>query len=132
MLSVLASSFTRALKRRTSIVGATVCSGLFLNSCTADQYLSLIINGNIYRNVYRRFNLEPRLLSRTCEDSVSVTSVLIPWNSCGVTQSAVLGVSTVAYFPFCFFNILCPLITVLIARMGYRIPVAGAIATAKG
>ncbi|MDE7126105.1 MAG: sodium:proton antiporter, partial [Muribaculaceae bacterium] len=83
MLGVLASAFTRTLRRRTSIVGATVCSGIMLNVCTADQYLSLIINGNMYRNVFRRFSLEPRLLSRTCEDSVSVTSVLIPWNSCG-------------------------------------------------
>ncbi|MDE7125341.1 MAG: sodium:proton antiporter, partial [Muribaculaceae bacterium] len=83
------------------------------------------------RNVFRRFSLAPRLLSRTCEDSVSVTSVLIPWNSCGVTQSAVLGVSTVAYLPFCFFNILCPLMTLLIARIGFRIPVH-AIARAKG
>lgn len=132
MLSVLARTFTRALRRRTSIVGATVGSGLVLNACTADQYLSLIINGNMYRNVYRRFSLEPRLLSRACEDSVSVTSVLIPWNSCGVTQSAVLGVSTLAYLPYCFFNILCPLMSILIARIGYRIPRRCVIEPAKG
>ena len=78
----------------------TVSSGLFLNACTADQYLSLIIGGNMYRNVYRRFGLESRLLSRTMEDSVSVTSVLIPWNSCGITQSTVLGVATISYLPF--------------------------------
>ncbi len=121
MLSVIASAFTRALSRRTSIVGATVGSGLVLNACTADQYLSLIITGNMYRSVYRRFNLEPRLLSRTCEDSVSVTSVLIPWNSCGLTQSAVLGVATLQYLPYCFFNILCPLMSVVIARVGFGI-----------
>lgn len=98
-----------------------MASGLFLNSCTADQYLSLIIGGNMYRNVYRRAGLEPRLLSRTMEDSVSVTSVLIPWNSCGVTQSAVLGVATVAYLPFCIFNLMSPLMSIIMAMTGFKI-----------
>lgn len=122
MLSRVTRSITSRLKRRTSIVGATVGSGLFMNSCTADQYLSLIITGNMYRNVYRRFGLEPRLLSRTIEDSVSVTSVLIPWNSCGITQSTVLGVATVIYFPFCIFNYLSPCMSLLLAWTGYKIP----------
>ena len=122
MLAVVTRSFTRSLRKRTSIVGATVCGGLFMNSCTADQYLSLIITGNMFRNVYSRFRLEPRLLSRTIEDSVSVTSVLIPWNSCGVTQSTVLGVSTLIYFPFCIFNILSPCMSLLLAWTGFRIP----------
>jgi NhaC family Na+:H+ antiporter len=76
----------------------------------------------MYRALYRRFGLEARLLSRAMEDSVSVTSVLIPWNSCGVTQSTVLGVSTLAYFPFCIFNILSPIMSVIVAWLGYRIP----------
>lgn len=122
MLQRVTRSFTSALRRRTSIVGATVGSGLAMNCLTADQYLSLIITGNMYRGLYRRFGLEARLLSRAMEDSVSVTSVLIPWNSCGVTQSTVLGVSTLAYFPCCIFNILSPLMSILIARIGYRIP----------
>ena len=78
----------------------------------------------MYRGLYHRFGLEPRLLSRAMEDSVSVTSVLIPWNSCGITQSTVLGVSTLAYFPFCIFNILSPIMSVVIAWIGYRIPVS--------
>lgn len=121
MLAVIAVSFTRHLKKRTSIVGATVGSGLFLNACTADQYLSIIIGANMYRDVYRRYNFEPRLLSRTIEDSVSVTSVLIPWNSCGITQSTVLGVATLAYLPCCIFNILSPLMTLLLAWTGFKI-----------
>jgi Na+/H+ antiporter len=121
MLASLTETFTRRLRRRTSIVGATVGSGLFLNCCTADQYLSLIIGGNMYRNVYCRFGLEPRLLSRALEDSVSVTSVLIPWNSCGVTQAAVLGVSTFAYFPYCIFNIMSPIMTMFFAWTGYKV-----------
>lgn len=122
MLGVITHAFARKLRRRTSIVGATVAGGLFMNSCTADQYLSLIITGNMYRNVYRRFRLEPRLLSRTLEDSVSVTSVLIPWNSCGITQSTVLGVSTLVYFPFCIFNILSPCMSIFMAWIGFKIP----------
>ena len=89
MLRSIATSFTRHLSHRRSVVSATVGSGLFLNCCTADQYLSIIICSNMYRDVYSRFSLEPRLLSRTIEDSVSVTSVLIPWKSCGVTHSSV-------------------------------------------
>lgn len=121
MLASITRSFTSRLHKRTSIVGATVGSGLFMNSTTADQYLSLIITGNMYRNVYRQFGLEPRLLSRTIEDSVSVTSVLIPWNSCGITQSTVLGVSTMVYFPYCIFNILSPCMSLLLAWTGWRI-----------
>ena len=123
MLNSVATAFTRRLRRRTSIVGATAASGLFLNCCTADQYLSLIVGANMYRDVYQRFGLENRLLSRALEDSVSVTSVLIPWNSCGVTQSAVLGVATPTYLPCCIFNYLSPLCTLLVARLGFRIPV---------
>lgn len=122
MLGVITGAFARKLHKRTSIVGATVAGGLFMNSCTADQYLSIIITGNMFRNVYRKFHLEPRLLSRALEDAVSVTSVLIPWNSCGITQSTVLGVSTVIYFPFCIFNILSPCMSVFMAWIGFKIP----------
>lgn len=121
MLSCITAAFTKRLKTPRSIVGATVGSGLFLNSCTADQYLSIIIGGNIYKNIYRRNRLEGRLLSRSLEDSVSVTSVLIPWNSCGVTHSAVLGVSTLTYLPFCVFNILSPLMSMAMVWLNFRI-----------
>ena len=121
MLGVLTHKITARLKSRSAIVGTTVGGGLFINSCTADQYLSLIIGGNMFRNVYRRFGLESRLLSRTLEDSVSVTSVLIPWNSCGVTQSTVLGVSTLTYLPFCVFNYLSPIMSLVMAFTGFKI-----------
>lgn len=121
MLSTLTHALTRKLNSRMALVSSTVGSGLFLNSCTADQYLSLIIGGNMFRNAYQRYGLEPRLLSRTLEDSVSVTSVLIPWNSCGVTQSAVLGVATIAYLPYCIFNYLSPVMSLLMALTGFKI-----------
>lgn len=121
MLAAIAGAITRHLRRRTSVVGATVASGLCANCCTADQYLSLIITGNMYRGVFRRNRLEPRLLSRTAEDSVSVTSVLIPWNSCGVTQSTVLGVGTLTYLPYCVFNYLSPLMSLVMIWTGFRV-----------
>lgn len=121
MLASITSSFTRRLHSTRSTVSATVGSGLLLNSCTGDQYLSIILGGNLYRNIYLRNGLEPRLLSRSLEDSISVTSVLIPWNSCGVTQATVLGVATLTYLPYCIFNIASPLMSLLIAYTGWRI-----------
>lgn len=115
MISTITSAFTRRLHSVGSIVGATVGSGLLFNACTADQYLSLILGGSVYKSIYKRNSLEPRLLSRSLEDSISVTSVLIPWNSCGITQSTVLGVATIAYLPYCVFNWLSPLMTLFIA-----------------
>lgn len=121
MIEVITGAFTRVIHSRVGAVGATVGSGLFFNSATADQYLSIIIGANIYKSIYSRLGLEGRLLSRTLEDSVSVTSVLIPWNSCGVTQSAVLGVATFTYLPFCVFNYVSPLMSMIIALTGFRI-----------
>lgn len=120
MIATITRSFTRRLHSIGSIVGATVGSGLFFNACTADQYLSLILGGNVYKNIYKRNGLNPRLLSRSLEDSISVTSVLIPWNSCGVTQSTVLGVATIAYLPYCLFNWLSPLMTLFVAWLCNR------------
>lgn len=121
MLASLTQSITGLLRRPRSVVGATVASGLFLNGCTGDQYLSIIIGGNIYRSTYRRHDLADEMLSRSLEDSVSVTSVLIPWNSCGVTQSSVLGVATLAYLPCCVFNLLSPVLSVAYAWVGFKI-----------
>ena len=77
----------------------------------------------MFRDIYSKNKLEHRLLSRAAEDSATVTSVLIPWNSCGMVQSTVLGVATLTYLPFCFFNILSPLMSILVATTGYKIEV---------
>jgi NhaC family Na+:H+ antiporter len=92
-----------------------------MNSCTGDQYLSIIVTANLYKKLYKKLNLEPKLLGRSIEDSVSVTSVLIPWNSCGITQSTVLGVATLSYLPFCVFNYMCPIMSIAISFIGYKI-----------
>jgi NhaC family Na+:H+ antiporter len=121
MLSAITHSFTKRLKGARKTVATTVGSGLFLNCCTGDQYLSIIIGGNMFKNIYRHNRLENRLLSRSLEDSISVTSVLIPWNSCGITQATVLGVATLSYLPYCVFNYVSPLMSIIMVTIGYRI-----------
>ena len=112
MLGSITSLFVRFMKKTVSVVSATVCSGLFLNLATADQYISIILTGNMFRDIYAKKGYESCLLSRTTEDSVTVTSVLIPWNTCGMTQATILSVPTLVYLPYCFFNIISPLMSI--------------------
>ena len=115
--------FTKIARGRISTVASTVLSGVTLNVTTSDQYISILLTGSVFRGIYSKNKLEHRLLSRATEDSATVTSVLIPWNSCGMVQSTVLGVATLTYLPFCFFNILSPLMSILVATTGYKIEV---------
>ncbi|MDE7471101.1 MAG: sodium:proton antiporter [Paramuribaculum sp.] len=120
MLASITQALIRRIHRPVALIASTVCGGCFLNTTTGDQYISLIIGGNLFHSAYRRAGLPPHTLSRTLEDSTSVTSVLIPWNSCGMTQSTVLGVSTVIYAPCCIFNVLSPIMSVVVAAILYR------------
>ena len=121
MLKSITSVFLRFMKRRLGMVTATVMSGLLFNLTTADQYISIILSGNMFKDVYREKGYENRLLSRTIEDAVTVTSPLIPWNTCGLTQATILGISTFVYFPYCFFNLISPLMSIAVAAVGYKI-----------
>ena len=121
MLSALSQIFLRLARCTVSVVGSTVCSGLFFNLATGDQYISIILTGRLFHQLYDERKLEGRLLSRSVEDSATVTSVLIPWNSCGMTQSTVLGVATLTYMPYCIFNIVSPLMSIIVAAIGYKI-----------
>jgi NhaC family Na+:H+ antiporter len=121
MLAALTRLFIRFAKRIVSVVTSTIATGLFCNLTTADQYISIIITGNTFSDLYRQRGLEGRLLSRSVEDSATVTSVLIPWNSCGMTQSTVLGVATLTYLPYCIFNLISPLMSIFMAAIGYKI-----------
>ena len=121
MVSAISRLFIRMVKGRTSLVGSTAATGLMLNLAVGDQYLCILLSGNMFKDTYDRQKYERRLLSRTIEDSVTVTSVLVPWNTCGMTQSTVLGVSTFAYLPYCFFNLLSPVMSVVVAAIGYKI-----------
>ena len=121
MLGSITSVFIRFMKRTVGLVASTVASGLFLNICTADQYISIILTGNMFKDIYQKKGYESRLLSRTTEDAVTVTSVLIPWNTCGMTQATILGVATFTYLPYCFFNLISPLMSITVAAIGFKI-----------
>ncbi len=121
MLRSLTAIFLRFVRRAFSAVASTVGAGIFFNLCTADQYISIILSGRLFRDLYAQRGLEERLLSRSVEDSATVCSVLIPWNSCGMTQATVLGVSTFTYMPYCIFNIVSPLMSLLVAAVGWKI-----------
>ena len=121
MLSAITQIFLHVTRRTVSVVSSTVGSGLFFNLVTGDQYISIILTGNLFRKLYDERDLEHRLLSRSIEDSATITSVLIPWNSCGMTQSTVLGVATLTYMPYCIFNIISPLMSIFMATIGYKI-----------
>jgi NhaC family Na+:H+ antiporter len=121
MLRSIISVLLRFMKRTAGMVASTVASGLFFNITTADQYISIMLTGSMFKDIYRDKGYETRLLSRTTEDAVTVTSPLIPWNTCGMTQSTILGVSTFTYLPYCFFNLLSPLMSIFIAVLGYKI-----------
>lgn len=120
MLQSLTDLMLRHVHTRIGVVVSTVITGIFSNCATGDQYLSIILTASLYKRLYDDKGYDPRLLSRTTEDSATVTSVLIPWNSCGMTQSTVLHVATMSYLPFCFFNLLSPLMTILVSALSDR------------
>ena len=111
----------RFAKGAASLVASTVGTAIFCNIATADQYLSIMLSSSMFKDTFQKLGYEPRLLSRSCEDGATVTSVLVPWNTCGLTQSTVLGVATLTYLPYCFFNYLSPLMSIFIASIGWRI-----------
>ena len=104
-----------------SLIATTAGTCIFFNLTASDQYLSIVVPGRMFADTYKEKGLAPENLSRTLEDSATVTSVLIPWNTCGATQSAVLGVATFAYLPFCFFNLISPLMTIAYGYLGIKI-----------
>lgn len=113
MLMVVAEAIIRQVHSVGSLIASTAATCVFLNLTASDQYLAILIPGRMYAGIYRKKGLKPENLSRTLEDSATVTSVLIPWNTCGATQATVLGVPTLTYFPYCFFNIISPFMTIL-------------------
>ncbi|MCQ2115799.1 MAG: sodium:proton antiporter [Bacteroidales bacterium] len=121
MLQSITEALTRRIHKRTPLVATTVGTGVFCNLTTGDQYLSIILTCSLYKKLYEENGFESRLLSRSAEDSATVTSVLIPWNSCGMTQATVLGVATLTYLPYCIFNIVSPMMSILVASTGFRI-----------
>jgi NhaC family Na+:H+ antiporter len=103
------------------LFASTVASCLALNVTASDQYLALVVPGKMFKKAYEDKGLAPENLSRTLEDSGTVTSVLVPWNTCGAYQSSVLGVHVADYFMYAFFNWISPFMTLLIAGLSLKI-----------
>ena len=121
LLHRISSGIIQYAKNTGSVIATTACTCLFFNVTASDQYLSIVVPGRMYADTFKEKGLAPENLSRTLEDSGTVTSVLIPWNTCGATQSAVLGVATFSYLPYCFFNIISPFMTILYGYLGLKI-----------
>ena len=123
-IGALAKITKSLLSVATSVFGlfaSTVVSCLGLNAIASDQYLALVIPGKMFKKAYEDKGLAPENLSRTLEDSGTVTSVLIPWNTCGAYQSSVLGVDVTDYFVYAIFNYLSPFTTLLFAALNIKI-----------
>ena len=121
LLKKITSSIIKVARNTTSLIASTAATCLFLNVTASDQYLSILIPGKMFAEIYKRRKLKSQNLSRTLEDSGTVTSVLVPWNTCGATQSTVLGISTIVFLPYCFFNIISPFMTILVAMLKIKI-----------
>lgn len=124
-LAKISTALLKMFHTTFGLFASTVASCLALNITASDQYLSLVVSGKMYAEAYKDKGLAPENLSRTLEDSGTVTSVLVPWNTCGAYHSGVLGVSTSHYFMYCFFNYISPFMTLLVAAVGYKIRLIG-------
>lgn len=121
LLVKITSSVIKWAKSTGSLVATTIASSIFFNITASDQYIAIVVPGRMFAETYRKRGLKPEVLSRTLEDGGTITSVLIPWNTCGATQSRVLGVPTLSYLPFAFFNIINPFMAIFIASINYKI-----------
>jgi len=121
MLSKITEVIVSKAKSRGSLIATTTLTCIGFNVTASDQYLAIVVPGKMFSKTYRDRGLAPQNLSRTLEDSGTVTSVLVPWNTCGAAQSHVLGVATGEYFLFCFFNIISPIMTIIYGYLGIKI-----------
>lgn len=121
LLKRIAEAVISVANSTASLVASTVGTCVFFNITASDQYLAIVVPGRMYADIYKERGLAPENLSRTLEDSGTVTSVLIPWNTCGAYHSNVLGVSTFAYLPYCFFNLISPFMTMAFAIFNIKI-----------
>lgn len=121
MLQKIASSILSLVQGTASLIGSVIATCLVMNMTASDQYLAIVVPGRMFRQSFDDFDLDPKNLSRALEDSGTVTSVLVPWNSGGAYHSKVFGVETLDYLPYCFFNILSPVISLFLATMNWTI-----------
>jgi len=121
LLKRITHTIIKRVQSTGSLVASTAGTCIFFNLTASDQYISIVVPGRMFASTYKERGYAPELLSRTLEDAGTVTSVLIPWNTGGATQSVVLGVPTLSYLPYAFFNILSPFVSIFIATVGIKI-----------
>lgn len=121
LLQKLIRGILKLVKSTGSLILATIMTGFGTNVLTADQYMAIVLPGRMFRKAYQEFDLDPRVLSRSLESSGTVTSALIPWNTCGAFMFSVLGVYPLAYAPFAFFLWLVPLLAILYGYSNFKI-----------
>ncbi len=121
ILKRIAEPILKYAKNTGNLIATTAGTCVFFNLTASDQYLSIVVSGRMFADSYKKNKLAPENLSRTIEDSGTVTSVLIPWNTCGATQSAILGISTLSYLPFCFFNLISPIMSIIFGYFNIKI-----------
>jgi NhaC family Na+:H+ antiporter len=118
MLEVLARAFLKRVKRTGSLVATTIFSSIAMNAIASDQYMAIVIPGRMYKNAFDARGLHPKNLSRCLEDAGTLTSPLIPWNSCGAFMHATLGVNPLLYLPYAFLNLSNPLVSIFYGYTG--------------
>ena len=121
MLRVIARAIMNKIESSGALIASTAGTCVFFNATASDQYLAIVVPGRMYADLYKEKDLAPENLSRTLEDSGTVTSVLVPWNTCGAYHSSVLGVGVLAFAPYCFFNIISPFMTILFGYLNIKI-----------
>lgn len=121
LLKRIAEAVISKVKSTGSLISATAGTTIFFNTTASDQYLAIVVPGRMYADIYKKKGLAPENLSRTLEDSGTVTSVLIPWNTCGAYHSKVLGVATGDYLMYAFFNYISPVMTIAFAYLNIKI-----------
>ena len=117
ILEAIVKKFLGKVKSTVGLVTATILTCFFTNATMPEQYISIVVPGRMFKNEYRDRNLDPKLLSSTLEAGGTVTSAMVPWNTCGAYMTSVLGVSTVHYLPFLFFNLLMPLVQIIVTAL---------------
>ena len=120
MLKKFVTSILKAAKSTGSLIASTVATCIGTNLITADQYMAIVMPGRMYKEEYKRRGLDPVVLSRTLEDSGTITSPLIPWNTCGAFMFGALALTSYEYIYYCFFNLINPVLAVIYAYVGYK------------
>jgi NhaC family Na+:H+ antiporter len=120
-LNRLIEPLVERAKSTGALIASVVFTAIGLNILAGDRYVAIVMPSRVYRLEFARRGIAPRVLSRTVEDAGTVTSPLVPWNSCGAYMAGVLGVPTISYLPYCFFNLLSPLIALIYGFTGFRI-----------